>query len=63
MFWFGVLFFFNTHISAYISKQNLDLSVGGINDWKACQLLLNSKATKLKLVKIFFKKDAQKLIL
>ena len=49
-----IFFFLNTHISAYISKQNLDLSVGGINDWKACQLLLNSKAAKLKLVKIFF---------
>lgn len=58
--WF---FFSNTHISVYISKQNLDLSVVGINHWKAYQLLLNSKAAKLKLVKVFFLKDVQKLTL
>lgn len=51
---FGGFFFSNTHISVYISKQNLDLSVVGINHWKAYQLLLNSKAAKLKLVKVFF---------
>ena len=60
---FGLVGFFrkNTHISAYILKQKLDLTVGGINHCKACPLLLNSKAAKLKLVKVFFKKDAQKL--
>lgn len=48
----GFVVFFYTHI-LYVSKQNLDLRVEGINHWKACQLLLNSKAAKLKLVKRF----------
>lgn len=53
-------FFLNTHISVCTSKQNLDLSVIGINHWKAYQLLLNSKAAKLKLVKGFFFKGCAK---
>lgn len=48
----GFCWLFYTHI-LYVSKQNPDLSVEGINHWKACQLLLNSKAAKLKLVKRF----------
>lgn len=49
-----VWFFLKKYTYLYISKQNLDLSVVGINHWKACQFL-NSKAAKLKLVKIFLK--------
>lgn len=56
---FACVFFKYTYFVC-ISKQNLVLSVVGINHWKACQLLLNSKAAKLALVKIFFLKRTHK---